>query len=330
MKQIIEKEYNRFDVKVISFGIDLKLFKPKKNKSKFIVGTIKSLESHNGIDCLIDAAELVVKRYNNKIDFQIIGKGLLKDEMEQRVKNLNIDKNVKFLGFVPHKSVVEYYNCFSIFVVVSTRESFGVSVLEAAACEIPSITSNVGGLKEVNKNNETGIIVEPNDPISLADSIINLYEQNSLRLKLGENARKRVIKKFNWQENLNQMIRVYKHLQNIRKIKSISTLKSLFLLSTIMISCDNTTAINNQYIDPQIIFSSRRWWNYDIFISDIYSGQITQLTKNKWIDFNPSISADSKKLLFVSDRDGNRDIHYQLRVDGWLHTVERFKFKKFN
>ena len=210
MKQIIEKEYNRFDVKVISFGIDLKLFKPKKNKSKFIVGTIKSLESHNGIDCLIDAAELVVKRYNNKIDFQIIGKGLLKDEMEQRVKNLNIEKNVKFLGFVPHKSVVEYYNYFSIFVAVSTRESFGVSVLEAAACEIPSITSNVGGLKEVNKNNETGIIVEPNDPISLADSIINLYEQNSLRLKLGENARKRVIKKFNWQENLNQMIKAYK------------------------------------------------------------------------------------------------------------------------
>ncbi len=95
----------------------------------------------------------------------------------------------------------------------------------------------------------------------------------------------------------------------IRKIKSISTLKSLFLLSIIMMSCDNTIAINNQYIDPHIIFSSRRWWNYDIFISDIYSGQMTQLTKNKWIDFNPSISADSKKLLFISNRDGNREIY---------------------
>ncbi len=73
--------------------------------------------------------------------------------------------------------------------------------------------------------------------------------------------------------------------------------------------CDNSHSIQNQYIDPQIIFSSRRWWNYDIFISDIYGGHMTQLTKNKWIDFNPSISHDSNKLVFVSDRDGNREIY---------------------
>ena len=73
--------------------------------------------------------------------------------------------------------------------------------------------------------------------------------------------------------------------------------------------CENSTSIKSEYIDPQIIFSSRRWWNYDIFITDIYSGHITQLTKNKWIDFNPSVSPDAKKLLFVSDRNGNREIY---------------------
>ena len=81
---------------------------------------------------------------------------------------------------------------------------------------------------------------------------------------------------------------------------------SLFLLH--LLGCENTSSIRSQYIDPQIIFSSRRWWNYDIFISDIYGGHITQLTKNKWIDFNPSISQDSKKVAFISDRTGNRDI----------------------
>ena len=83
-----------------------------------------------------------------------------------------------------------------------------------------------------------------------------------------------------------------------------------YLLIFFMINgCENNSQAINDYIDPKIIFSSKRWWNYDIFISDIYSGNTTQLTRNKWIDFNPSISPDSKKLLFISDRDGNREIY---------------------
>ena len=74
-------------------------------------------------------------------------------------------------------------------------------------------------------------------------------------------------------------------------------------------SCEKYSVDNNQYKDPHIIFSSRRWWNYDIFIGNILDGKITQLTKNKWIDFNPSISRDGKKLSFISDRDGNREIY---------------------
>ncbi len=90
-------------------------------------------------------------------------------------------------------------------------------------------------------------------------------------------------------------------------LKPTFNLNILFVL--IFFSCENYSAVNNNYIDPQIIFSSRRWWNYDIFISDIYAGKMTQLTKNKWIDFNPSISPDGERLLFVSDRSGNRDIY---------------------
>ncbi len=81
------------------------------------------------------------------------------------------------------------------------------------------------------------------------------------------------------------------------------------LFFSLFIGCDKSSSFQNQYIDPQIIFSSRRWWNYDIFIADIYNGHMTQLTKNKWIDFNPSVSPDGEKLLFVSDRDGNREIY---------------------
>ena len=88
-----------------------------------------------------------------------------------------------------------------------------------------------------------------------------------------------------------------------------SSRKLIFSFLLFQIGCENNSLNQSEYIDPQIIFSSRRWWNYDIFITDIYSGHITQLTKNKWIDFNPSISPDAKKLSFISDRDGNREIY---------------------
>ena len=73
--------------------------------------------------------------------------------------------------------------------------------------------------------------------------------------------------------------------------------------------CSKTGIVEEPYIDPHIIFTSRRWWNYDIFIADVYAGHMTHLTKNKWLDFNPAISNDGSKLAFVSDRDGNREIY---------------------
>ncbi len=215
MKQLIEREYRRFDIEVISFGIDLDLFKPSyKSKKKITVGTIKSIENHNGIDCFIDAAKIIIRDYKKDISFIIVGEGSLKEKMQQRASNLKIENKIKFIGFVNHQNVIEYYNDISIFIAVSTRESFGVAVLEAAACEIPSITSNIGGLVEVNLHNETGIVIEPNNPEKLAESILMLYEDENLRSKLGKNARKRVVENYNWEKNVSQMINLYKSYKN--------------------------------------------------------------------------------------------------------------------
>ena len=129
--------------------------------------------------------------------------------MQDKAKNLKIEKNIEFVGSVKHEKVPKYYDLMSIFVAVSTRESFGVSVLEAAACEIPSITSNVGGLPEVNLHGKTGFVLNPNEPHRLAKSILELYHNEKLRNTLGSNARLRVKDNFNWDRNVDQMIGIY-------------------------------------------------------------------------------------------------------------------------
>ena len=83
----------------------------------------------------------------------------------------------------------------------------------------------------------------------------------------------------------------------------------LLLPLLFILSCENVGVIDDENIDPHIIFSSIRLWNYDIFIADMYSENITHITKNKWLDFSPNVSHDGKKLSFISDRDGNREIY---------------------
>jgi len=211
MKKIIFNSFNRKNVNFIPFGVDTKKFVPAEVKDVgFRVGTIKSIESHNGIDCLLDAAYKLSnnKRYSD-IKFDIIGEGSLLNQMKQKTKKLGIEKHVKFTGHISHENIEKHYQKLSVFVAVSTKESFGVSIVEAAACGVPAITSNVGGLPEVNDHNKTGYVIKPNDPQTLAELVIKLYNNEKLRKKLGFNARNMAIQKFDWKISVQKMIKIY-------------------------------------------------------------------------------------------------------------------------
>ena len=214
MKKIILNEYKRKDIQVVPFGVDLDLYDYRnKNHKNFTVGTIKSIENHNGIENIIEAAKIIIHDFNQKINFLIIGGGTLLERMKQKTKKLNLEKNIHFTGSLDHENAIKYYKFLSIFIAVSKRESFGVSIVEAAASGIPSITSNVGGLTEVNLHNETGIVIDENNPKKLASSIMKLYKDKELIKKLGSNARKHAEKHFNWEDNANQMISIYNQYQ---------------------------------------------------------------------------------------------------------------------
>ncbi len=64
-------------------------------------------------------------------------------------------------------------------------------------------------------------------------------------------------------------------------------------------ACESSNVMDEAYIDPHIIFTSRRWWNYDIFIADIFNAHMTQLTKNKWIEANRNLDSIHKTLIYL-------------------------------
>jgi glycosyltransferase involved in cell wall biosynthesis len=170
------------------------------------------LEPVYGIDTLIKAFKIVKdKLSSSQLKLLIVGEGNQRKELDCLVANLSLEDSVIFTGYVPSSQIVEYFHKIDIFVNLSIRESFGVSVLEALACKIPVIVSDVGGLKEIVINNECGFLVEPNNVMETAVAMEKLIMDKEKRNKFGDAGRIRVKKYFEWNKNLSDVVKVYEH-----------------------------------------------------------------------------------------------------------------------
>ena len=210
------KKYTNKNILITPFGVDCEKFKPAsklKPKDKIIIGTIKALEKKYGIKYLINAFAILVKKHSNlPLELHIGGKGSLERKLQQLCENLGIKNKVKFLGYIPHDKVPDIFNTFSVSVSVSASESesFGVAVIEAEACRIPVVVSDIGGLPEVVQDNVTGFIVPPKNPEATAEAIEKLILDENLRNKMGVAGREFVLKNYEWSKNAKIMENLYK------------------------------------------------------------------------------------------------------------------------
>jgi glycosyltransferase involved in cell wall biosynthesis len=203
-------------VKVIPFGVNINNFKPKEVKSlfgpgHFVIGSVKPLETLYNIDILIKAFRELSLRFDN-IRLLIIGSGNEENSLKKLAGDLEISDKVIFTGRVPFHRVSDYFNMINVLANLSEYESFGVSVIEAMACGLPVVVSDVGGLSEVVSNDSVGFKV----PVGSVDETVKMLEKLVLNKDLckaiGENARKHVIEQYNWEDNLNTMISEYKKM----------------------------------------------------------------------------------------------------------------------
>ncbi|MDH5716665.1 MAG: glycosyltransferase [Spirochaetia bacterium] len=212
--------YTNKKIEVTPFGIDLYRFKNRKvsslfSKNDFVIGTIKTLEKIYGIEYLIHAFSKL-RENNTKLSFKllIVGSGSHELFLKKLSKDLGISNDTIFTGKVSHEEVVKYYNMLNICIISSVQESFGVAAIEASACEKPVIVSNVGGLPEVIEDGVTGIVVPPKDPEAIAKAVQKLIDNPKFIKTYGQNGRIRVKKLYNWEDNINLMINIYKDTIN--------------------------------------------------------------------------------------------------------------------
>lgn len=209
------------DIYITPFGVDIEKFKNlnlEKEEDKIVIGIVKTLEPKYGIEYLIRAIKELEKILDDetfeRIEVKIYGRGYLRESLENLAKELNIKEKIKFEGFILNSEVPKVINEMDIFIVPSVldSESFGVAAVEAMACEVPVIVSDADGLKEVVVDNETGFIVSKKDYKAIAEKIKVLINNKELRKKLGRAGRKRVIELYEWNDNVENMIKIYKKI----------------------------------------------------------------------------------------------------------------------
>ena len=208
-------------VKVLHNGVDLVRFRPLAGKreemrrklgisqNSIVVLTVRRLVYKNGIDTLIESANIAVKK-NPKIVFLVVGKGPDLNKVQMRIEQLGIENNFRFTGFVKDEDLPFYYNAADFFALPSkSGEGLPLVALEAMACGLPVIATDVGGISEILME-DYGKLVLPNQPELLAKAVLEFCSVDLSSRKL--EIRAVMEEKYSWDKNVETLIGIYEEL----------------------------------------------------------------------------------------------------------------------
>lgn len=168
-------------------------------KDKKIVTYVGRLIYGKGVIHLLEAINFL-KRAD--VFLFIAGDGPEKNNLWEYAKKNNLSKQIKFLGNIPFNEVIGVLKITDIFVNPSYNEGLPTSVLEAGVCRKAIVATNVGGTLEIITHNQSGIIIKPYNSKEVINALEKLLDNPELRNRLGENARKEIEQKFNWENSV--------------------------------------------------------------------------------------------------------------------------------
>jgi len=155
----------------------------------------------------------LAKNLNQKdVAIIIAGTGPLLNSLKLKTKNLKLDKQVHFTGYIPEKDKPKYYQLADILLLPSLKEGFGMTITEAAACGIPAIGAAHFSIKEIILHKKTGFLARPNQLDHWTELTLQLIKSKPLRQKMGLAAQKYIRKQFTWDKNIKTHINVFKQL----------------------------------------------------------------------------------------------------------------------
>jgi glycosyltransferase involved in cell wall biosynthesis len=175
-----------------------------------VAAALTVLREQKSVDVLIDAAPRVLSELP-EARLAIVGDGPLREQLEARAARLGLDREPRF-AFLPFRApAARYLAAMDLYVLPSAWEAFPIGVLEAQACRVPQVATDVGGTGEA-VDRSTGRLVPARDPAALAGAISELLGDPGLRRRMGEASRERHAEHFTVERMLARTADLYQSL----------------------------------------------------------------------------------------------------------------------
>lgn len=197
------------NIRVIHNSVDADFFSPERSASEKVVLFTGRLIALKGLAYLVDAIPKVLRDHPDAL-FAFVGPGN-PYPYENRLRKLGVPSgNFRFEGYVGNRNdLLGYYRGCAVYVAPSLYENMPMGILEAMACAVPVVATNVGGIPEVITSEEQGTLVPRRSSEALAKAISALLQDSKRRLEIGTAARRRVAEEFNWTTGAKRIADLY-------------------------------------------------------------------------------------------------------------------------
>lgn len=207
-------------VTVIHSGFDISRFKESKNthilhhefdleKEEKIVANISALAPHKDYKTFINAAKHFLSN-GGKAKFFIIGDGPSKEEIKNYIRENNLEEHIILTGF--RNDIENILPEIDVFLITSKTEGLGTTILDAMANNVPVVATAAGGIPEMVKHENTGLLYKTKDYKGLAEGVLRILSNESLKTQLVKKAYDLVVNDFSKTQTAEKTYKIYQHI----------------------------------------------------------------------------------------------------------------------
>ncbi len=209
------KELRAWGIKKIDLlpnAVDMSRYQvlPEAKSKRPVIGYLGRIKKYKSVDHIIRAMPEMLKRVPNVV-LKIIGDGDALPELKKLAAELGVDANIQFTGHVSHDEKVRLINESWLVVNPSSKEGWGLTVIESNACRVPVVAADSPGLRDSVVDGETGTLYEYGNLNKMAEAVIDLIQDENKRSRYETNA-------FNWAQKWNWDESAHKAISIIEKI----------------------------------------------------------------------------------------------------------------
>jgi L-malate glycosyltransferase len=204
--------FAEFGIDAISISnfVDLDLFKfSERSPLRPVFLSNRNFESIYNVACLLRAFKIIQDAIPDA-SLLVVGEGTERERLKTLTEDLQL-RNVKFVGSVKQDEMPAYYEKADVFLNSPLIDNMPNSIIEAFACGLPIVSTNAGGIPYIVENEKTGLLVNVDDDIAMANAALRLFNEEGLASRLIENAHIEA-QKYSWLHVRKEWLRIYEEL----------------------------------------------------------------------------------------------------------------------